>query len=479
MRPLLFALSLLFVVSAFGQDPLFQSLHDNYEQFQEPSLTDRRFKHEDIVSLIQQLGDPFRVKVEGQSVEGRDIYRITAGNGPTTVLLWSQMHGDEPTATAALFDIFRFLSDDNAAFRSAREQILSDLTLVFIPMLNPDGAELFQRRNALGIDLNRDALRLTSPEAQLLKRVRDETDADWGFNLHDQSRYYGAGYPTEQMATLSFLAPAYNFEKEVNTGRERAMQLIAQLNAGLQSFAPGQIARYSDAFEPRAFGDNMQRWGTSTILIESGGNWEDREKQDIRQLNFVSLLRSFVSIAKGGYTSFSRADYNKIPYNRGGVFKDLLLRELTFQRDGKSYLLDIAFNTSERDYRGHRNFYFRGRIEDVGDLSYHRAYEELPPSQLTVEVGYRYPELVENMNALRGMDPQSLLNEGYVVVRLRRTGPPWERDSIPFHITGADSAFDEIIAPGENPPLLLRDAGGTVRYVVVNGQLFNAQTFQW
>jgi hypothetical protein len=34
---------------------------------------------------------------------------VTHGHGPTTVLLWSQMHGDESTATMALADIFAFL----------------------------------------------------------------------------------------------------------------------------------------------------------------------------------------------------------------------------------------------------------------------------------------------------------------------------------------------------------------------------------
>jgi len=98
----------------------------------------------------------------GKSVEGRSINHLWFGRGPYHVLLWSQMHGDEPTATAALFDVFE-------QFRRHRDEpafalILDSLTIHAVPMLNPDGAERFQRRNAQGIDINRDALRLQTPE---------------------------------------------------------------------------------------------------------------------------------------------------------------------------------------------------------------------------------------------------------------------------------------------------------------------------
>ena len=55
-------------------------------------------------------------------------------------------------------------------------------------MLNPDGAERGARRNAQGIDVNRDALNLATPEGRLLKAVRDRHQPILGFNLHDQDR---------------------------------------------------------------------------------------------------------------------------------------------------------------------------------------------------------------------------------------------------------------------------------------------------
>ena len=56
-------------------------------------------------------------------------------------------------------------SSGTAAIRPS-QRILSSLTLYVVPMLNPDGAERFQRRNAQGIDINRDALSLQTPEGQ-------------------------------------------------------------------------------------------------------------------------------------------------------------------------------------------------------------------------------------------------------------------------------------------------------------------------
>ena len=116
------------------------------------------------------------------------------------------MHGNEPTATQAIFDILNFMASSD--FSGEKTEILKSVRLHFLPMLNPDGASVFKRRNTLSIDINRDALRLQSPEGRTLKRVRDSLEAEFGFNLHDQSTYYNAER-TPRPATISYLAPAY------------------------------------------------------------------------------------------------------------------------------------------------------------------------------------------------------------------------------------------------------------------------------
>jgi hypothetical protein len=59
--------------------------------------------HAEVKRRIGELkSDLLRVSEIGKSLEGREIYEVTFGNGPFVVLMWSQMHGDEPTATSGV-----------------------------------------------------------------------------------------------------------------------------------------------------------------------------------------------------------------------------------------------------------------------------------------------------------------------------------------------------------------------------------------
>jgi hypothetical protein len=283
-----------------------KQLFDIHEQIKEQSLKKRRFKHKDIVPLIEKL--PFSVEKIGKSYEEREIYQIKMGSGKTKVLLWSQMHGDEATATMALFDIFNFFQSKNDGFDALRNKILENCTIYYVPMLNPDGAERFQRRTATDIDMNRDALRFQTPEGLLLKKLQDEIRPEFSFNLHDKNTKYSAGASRKQ-ATISFLPTSYNYEKEWNFSRTRAMQVICGMHQTLQQFIPGHLGRWNDDHEPRAFGDNIAKWGSSLILIESGGYKEDTEKQFIRKLNFVAILTGLQAISEVSYTKFEQKTF--------------------------------------------------------------------------------------------------------------------------------------------------------------------------
>jgi hypothetical protein len=463
-------------------DSVHEIFYHLFEQYQEPAINDRFFKHADIEPMLLELADKpgFSVQREGDSVEGRGIYLVKWGTGPQTVFLWSQMHGNEPTATMALFDIFRVLADPNPAPEVAalRDRWSQELTLLFMPMVNPDGAERYQRRNALEVDLNRDALRLASPESRILKGVRDRYNAEFGFNLHDQSVYYGAGEPDNNPVAIAFLAPAFNAAKDTDPVRERAKRLTGMMHRDLQTFIPGRIARYDDTFEPRAFGDNMQRWGTSTILIEAGGFANDPEKQYLRKLHFSMLLSAFTYIADGSHAEAPLEDYLSIPMNRFNNVFSYLIRGGEVVVGGTRYPLDLAFRDQEvlsSDVTFDR---YVSRLTDVGDMSIFGAYEQFDADGFTARHMMEFPEVFPSVQALLDHDWRRLLRQGYGYFRVYALDPERElrrASEMPFVVLTENQSAPVFPVIGSSVALSLEHPDGRT-FVFANGRLLQLVT---
>ncbi len=441
-------------------------LEQAHDQFVEPGFEKRRFGHEDMMPVLFKHAEAFEMEVLGQSVEGRDIHQLTIGSGPTKVLLWSQMHGDESTATMALFDLFNFLNPKEDDFEEVRGLIKNELTMKFIPMVNPDGAERFIRRNALGIDLNRDAIRTSSVEAELLKNARESFNPDFGFNLHDQSRYYNT-QGSRNPATISVLAPAYNEEREINEVRLNAMKVISGMNHVLQQIVPQHVGKYNDTFEPRAFGDNFQKWGTSTILIESGGFPEDTEKQYIRKLNFIAILGALSEIANRNYENYEQEDYFSIPDNESRLM-DLLIRNVRVEDQAYTYTTDIGIRRTEITQG--KDHYVTGQVSDWGDLSTFFGYVELEAEGMQLVDGEWYEEKVAHMD-FNASDAMELLRKGYLWVRTpeEKSG---ELHNIPMGFLGEGEDKQKGVGFGSKANFFLKK-DEQLRYAVVNGYLID------
>ncbi len=455
-----------------------EQLYSTYEKYKEPTLEKRRIKYSQILPLVNRLksNKDFTVRKVGESIEGRDLNLISIGKGGNDIFFWSQMHGDEPTATMAIFDMLNFFASDD--FRRERKIILANTRLHFLPMVNPDGAEVYERRNALGVDINRDALRLQSPEGRVLKRVRDSVDATFGFNLHDQGRNYNA-YRTSKPATISYLATAYNYEREVNEVRERAMKAIVYMNDVVQRYLPGHVGRYSDEFEPRAFGDNIAKWGTSLILIESGGLADDREKQQIRKLNYVSMLSGLYGIATGDYKEISIDRYNAIPRNDRKML-DLKIENATYTLNEQDYILDIGIQRREIDDVYHDNFHFNSIIVDQGDLSTSYGYDTFDATGYKIVPPKVTDQVVAGVAKLdRLIDYEGWVEGGFGYLRMTKI--PKDKTHLP---SGINLITENLRLPefqlkvGENPTFFL-EKEGKLTHAVINGFILDlSQPFE-
>ena len=382
MKRLLLSAALVFGLPAAAAGPApghAQTLWAAWPQARISPADPWSLKHADLRKALEglQARHPglFTVAEEGTSAEGRRIPLLRLGSGPTGVLLWSQMHGDEPTATSALLDLLNWLGTHREG--AEVQGLLSQLTLWVIPMLNPDGTERTQRWNAQGIDINRDALRLSTPEGRFLKAVRDRVKPALGYNLHNQNPLLLAGRGGAQ-AALSVLSVPGDDADSAAFGTSRTKQLALVVDRLVQALAPGRLARYDTDYTARAFGDSMTRWGTPTLLIETGGWGGPGEAERLVRLNFVALLGSLTALAEGRLDALDPAGYARIPMNQRESLVSLVVRNarLASGRGFPPFLADLAF-TVPGAFAGDAPRRREPSLVELGDLSALRGVAEL------------------------------------------------------------------------------------------------------
>jgi len=337
---------------------------DQYDGLRVDGLDRRDFQPEAWWEVVLPLLTPargFSVDTVAHSVEHRPLRHVRWGEGRISVLLWSQMHGNESTASMALADVFRFLGEHPQDPLVAR--LKQSLSLHFMPILNPDGSARFQRRNAQNIDINRDARALATPEARALDALRARVQPVFALNLHDQRPGTRAG-DSERGVAIALLAERPDDRNDdTDPVLASAIQIAAAMRIALEPHIGGHIARYDSTFNPRAFGERMAMHGASDVLVESGGIEGDPEKQQLRRLNALLLLAALDAMATGEYAQLPAALYQDLPEN-ARTWPDLIIRNATIIAPGQPAVrADVQVNFT------HPLAFREGKVSDIGDLA--------------------------------------------------------------------------------------------------------------
>jgi hypothetical protein len=310
---------------------------EQHQHYKVQSIAGRYLALPHIEPLLKKMA----ATIVGYSVLKKPIYKVVVGNGSTKILMWSQMHGNESTTTKALFDFINYLNADTTESKT----ILENFTFCLLPMLNPDGADAYTRENANGIDLNRDAQHLSQPESLVLRQTFDAFQPDFCYNLHDQRTIYGVG-ATNKPATVSFLAPAYDEERNWNESRSKAASIIVAMNSDLQKHIPGQVGRYDDAFNFNCVGDTFQFLNVPTILFEAGHFPNDYEREITRKFIFVALLSSIHYSNENDIVRNEISQYLNIPQNKVS-FYDFVCKNVKINYDIIEKRMNFALQFKE------------------------------------------------------------------------------------------------------------------------------------
>ena len=302
-----------------------------------------------------------RRELVGTSFEGRPLTLYSKGNGTRKVLVWSQMHGNEPTGTLSMLDILSNYSSELAK--------LEDVSIHFLPIINPDGALRFTRRNAQGVDINRDAHDLSTDEGKILMQVIERLKPELCLNLHDQRTCFSAGEGSAP-AVFAVLAPSAGKEKPTNDARKKAIQI---LNAALGDLMPNEnISRFTDEFYPKAFGDQLQALGFCNILLEAGARYHDKERWEARAITgkcTLSILHHFSS-----NTLMKSNTYESLPLNKESL-EDVIFRNVVWKIGKRKWKGQKSFRRTEIVKDG--SLVYGLKLVDQGDLSHKSSHIEV------------------------------------------------------------------------------------------------------
>ncbi|WP_405414986.1 M14 metallopeptidase family protein [Maribacter sp. Asnod1-A12] len=317
----------------------------DYNKIAVSAISGRYINYDHINDFINTLPASFKIDSVGESVRKESIKSITFGSGPNKILMWSQMHGNESTTTKAVVDLLSYLNQDMEEISI----IAKTCTLKIIPILNPDGARDYTRINANKIDLNRDAQNLSQPESRVLKKVYKNFVPNYCFNLHDQRTIFNVG-KTNKPATVSFLAPSFDQQRNNSPSRKLSMQLIAAMNEKLQYEIPGQVGRYDDGFNANCVGDAFQMNKTPTILFEAGHYKGDYNRDRTRMFIYKALIKALHVIAHNNISDFTIDQYLAIPEN-SKQFVDVLIINSDYDKNHitKTAIVPIQYKETLSD----------------------------------------------------------------------------------------------------------------------------------
>lgn len=310
------------------------------------------------------------VDVPGHSVRSREIYRARVGRGDRVVLLVGNIHGNEKHGMEALQNILAALGTSTS--RTAN-LIRRELTVVAIPMLNPDGSTLDRRQNdqpwslvqqmypqldgasppwyysdgAEGFDLNRDfnadfsyePTPDTLPpadgnpgsylgtESRTMRAVYNELQAEFGqvdlvVDLHNQGPCVRDSSNDDQVSFLSiagWLGSGYPTEVPDGVNADLTRQANVAVNDALQIDGTQWrfVTRYARSLgRPGAMLGAFGSHGSATVLMETSGQTQQigtlfKEFLVLgNQIALNGLLRAF---ADGSVHDIDPGRYDDIP----------------------------------------------------------------------------------------------------------------------------------------------------------------------
>ncbi len=144
------------------------------------------------------------------------------------------------------------------------------------------------------------------------------------------------------------------------------------------------------------------------------------------------------------------------------------IENLTYQLLGKDYTLDVGIHRFEIDNEAHDDFYYLGKVSDLGDLSTFYGYQTIDATGLKYAIGKVYYQENLSYDSLSNLNFTKLLAKGITAIRLDSIPEGTSFSSYPMNITTSKELKEGALKPSSSATFLLKK-GNEIRYVIING----------
>lgn len=308
-----------------------------------------------------------------------------SGNGKMKVMYQAQIHGNEPGSGEGALAVCKGLSRDSS--------LLSAMDIVVIPYVNTLGAKNFTRTNGYGVNLNRDALKLSAQMSRDLRSLFQELEPEIFIDGHE---FKGINAVKREKG------------RDVIVGMEDVkIACLEHLNRGETLFAAEKsiVEKTLDSMREKGFRTFFYpaNWDSTTscnyarmqnslsFLIETNGIDNGKLGMERRVLSQYEAVYSILSRAK--------AKKKTIMASVKDARNDLIKAGKRYDKD---HVFVLSHGLSEKDpmRSARRTYDFFGHVLDEGEntVSYNKALSLRDRSRPTA---YIIPKTTEGKEAVK------------------------------------------------------------------------------
>ena len=312
-------LSLALMTHALAQQIISPLEKNNYQKVT---------SYEELTAFVKELdekSDLLKVEVIGQTVQGRNLYALKFSSSEfgkdkskIKVMFQAQQHGNEQSGKEGALLLAQ------ALLKPENRYLFDKIDFALIPQVNPDGAEVNQRRNGNNTDLNRNHLILTESETMALHKFFDKYLFEVTMDVHEYYPYGGDwekyGYRRNADETLGVTTNPNVSEKIRELSNSEVFPYWAKYmsinNFTSFIYAPGGPPE-QDYIRHSTFdiNDGRQSYGIQNTLsfIQEGKNGDDALVDNIKhraegQMTGMQGILEFVYLHKAEIKKMVTAD---------------------------------------------------------------------------------------------------------------------------------------------------------------------------